>query len=76
MKENHCTSWPEAWWSDCCKAHDKAYELQIERAQADKELFSCVYNNADGFLIIPSFLIACLMYIGVRAFGWKYYKKK
>lgn len=76
MKENNCTAWPEVYWQHCCKAHDEAYALQLPRAQADKELFNCVYDSADGVLIIPTIIVAWLMYSAVRVFGRFFYNKK
>lgn len=74
--ENHCTAWPEVYWSHCCKAHDEAYTLQLDKAQADKELLSCVADSADGILVVPTIIVAWLMYSAVRVFGRAFYKRK
>ncbi|MNR49396.1 hypothetical protein D3C85_1687620 [compost metagenome] len=72
MKENNCTLWPDAWYSDCCKAHDLAYETQAPKTEADIALFKCVADSGYAF---PSFLVAALMFAGVSFFGYRFYKK-
>jgi hypothetical protein len=75
MTKDYCTSFPdkigEIDISLCCKAHDKAYELQLDKPTADVELFNCV-ADAGGVGIL---LVACLMFFGVSVFGWMFYKK-
>lgn len=80
MKENYCTLFPDKTfaldWKHCCKAHDEAYELQVDRGDADKELFKCVYDSTDNaLLVVPALLVASVMYLGVRAFGRRFYRK-
>lgn len=82
MKEetiDYCTSFPESLFridlSYCCKAHDLAYETQVSKNEADIALFRCVYDSADGWLVVPSFLIAALMFAGVSLFGKRFYLK-
>lgn len=82
MKEettDYCTMFPEGipgWsWQHCCKAHDLAYETQVPKKEADIALFNCVYGSADGWLAVPSFLVAALMFAGVTAFGRRFYNQ-
>lgn len=79
MKENHCTLFPDKSykldWQHYCKAHDKAYELQVDRREADQELAKCVYNSADGVFVIPALIIATVMFLGVRVAGKRFYNK-
>ena len=73
---DYCTLWFEGFWSDCCKAHDLAYDTQIPRAIADADLATCVVLAAysPGAALV-GVIAAGIMFIGVRVFGWKYYKK-
>ena len=73
---DYCTLWFEGFWSDCCKAHDLAYDTQIPRAIADADLATCVVlaANSPGTALVGA-IAAGIMFIGVRVFGWKYYKK-
>ena len=73
MKEDHCTLFFEGSWKTCCKAHDIAYETQVDRTEADIELFNCVRESSPEPL---TWLVAALMFIGVFTFGWVFYKKK
>lgn len=82
MKEetiDYCTSFPESLFgidlSYCCKAHDLTYETQVPKNEADIALFKCVYNSADGRLVVPNLLIAALMFAGVSLFGKHFYLK-
>lgn len=71
-----CTLWPEGWWAHCCQAHDEAYAAQIGQALADADLMRCVAESAQGGAIsIASAIIAGVMFIGVRLFGRRFYKK-
>ena len=78
-KQDYCTSFPESLFgidlSYCCKAHDLAYEVQIPKNEADIALFKCVYDSADGWLVVPSLLVAALMFTGVTAFGRRFYNQ-
>lgn len=66
--ENNCTLFPEGSWTECCARHDRRYEnKRLNRAQADKLLFRCVKRKSN-------VAVASIMYLGVRAFGWYYYK--
>ena len=73
---DYCTLWFEGFWSDCCKAHDLAYDTQIPRAIADADLVTCVALAAGtpGAAWV-GVLAAGAMFVGVRVFGWKFYKK-
>lgn len=78
MKEDYCTLWPDKTFTldyqHCCQAHDKAYELQVDRKEADKELFKCIYESTDNaLLIIPALIMASVMYMGVRVFGKRFF---
>ena len=54
---------------DCCKLHDFNYQKQhITRAKADKKFFNCLRKKTDD-------IIAFLMYLGVRSFGWIFWNK-
>ena len=72
-KENYCTFFFEGSWTHCCEAHDKAYELQEPKGQADVDLFNCV-READPTAI--TWLVALLMLGAVSLFGARFYKKK
>lgn len=77
MKEDYCTFFPEGLskdvsWSHCCQAHDRAYEMQVDKGQADRDLYSCVKDSSNTFGIG---LIAVLVFMGVVVFGRKFYKK-
>lgn len=73
---DYCTLWFEGFWSDCCKAHDLAYDMQIPRTIADADLASCVALAASspGAAWVGA-ITAGVMFVGVRVFGWKFYKK-
>lgn len=73
---DYCTLFPEGWWSHCCAAHDADYAAQIGQAVADVTLLQCVATSADGGLIgIASALVGGVMFLGVRLFGRRYYRK-
>lgn len=73
---DYCTLFPEGWWSHCCAAHDADYAAQIGQAAADAALLQCVATSADGGLIgIASAVIGGVMFLGVRLFGRRYYRK-
>lgn len=78
MKENHCTLFLEGFstkysWSHCCEAHDRAYEIQVDKSQADIDLFNCV-READPTAV--TWVVAVLMFVGVSLFGARWYRKK
>jgi len=59
---------PEGSWSSCCARHDRRYEnKRITRRQADILLYRCVAKHSKP--------VAAIMYLGVRAFGWYFYKR-
>ena len=73
---DHCTRWLEGWWSHCCAAHDADYAAQIGQALADERLWQCVATSAEGGLLgIATTAVAGLMWLGVRVFGRRYYRK-
>lgn len=72
MKENNCTFFPEGNWTECCKAHDLAYETQMPKSEADIALFQCVKESGG----LGYGLIAALMLAGVSTFGLMFYKKR
>lgn len=69
---NHCTLWPDRLgsldWSACCRAHDLAYDAGVNRLAADLELARCVAG------VSP--FMAAVMFAGVAAFGWLFYRRK
>jgi hypothetical protein len=83
-KKDWCTHWPEGTyvfglfkikynsWSSCCMRHDMGYDRLIypdlSRAQIDWLLFKCVKSKGHP-------VIAALMYIGVRLFGYYHFKR-
>lgn len=72
MKQDYCTFFPEGSWQHCCKAHDKAYEMQVDKSVADTNLYNCVKESSDVYGIG---LVATLMFIGISIFGRRFYKK-
>lgn len=83
--KDHCTLWPEGWWSSCCEKHDLDYENGVDRLSADKALLECVSysyqeiyppnDNSNHHYETLSMLVAFVMFIGVRMFGSIFYKK-
>lgn len=73
---DYCTWFPEGWWASCCAVHDLAYSAQLGKEIADKALWACVANSAQAGPVAAaaSFAVGCFMWVGVRAFGRKYYK--
>lgn len=69
MKKDYCTGWDEGNWSDCCENHDKDYgeNSTKTRLQADIDLLKCVWKRSK--------INSVLMFIGVRLFGSRYYKR-
>lgn len=73
---DYCTWFPEGWWSTCCELHDKAYTDQIGQYIADKALFICVATSGTNlFEVAIGVVVATVMFLGVRAFGKRYYNK-
>ena len=75
--QDYCTFFPEGLskdtsWSHCCQAHDKAYELQLDKGKADVELYNCVKDSSPEGI---TWIVAALMFVGVAIFGKKFYKK-
>lgn len=69
MAKDYCTFWIEGNWTECCSLHDRRYEnRRLTRKQADELLFRCVKRKSNR-------VMASIMYIGVRAFGWYWYDK-
>ncbi|MEM9734230.1 MAG: hypothetical protein AAF903_12220 [Pseudomonadota bacterium] len=70
---DHCTLWWDRLfgkdWSHCCAAHDEAYAIGIDRGLADAVLEACV-AAASG-----SPLLGLIMFAGVSAFGWLFYRR-
>lgn len=64
-----CTFFPDGSWESCCDRHDAAYSkgTQFSRKIADQRLKLCVEQSGHPY-------IAKVMYAGVRAFGWLFYK--
>lgn len=75
MSQDACTLWPDGWWRACCVAHDLAYEAGTNRFDADVELLSCVATSAQGLLGLASIGVAALMFVGVRAFGGRFWRR-
>lgn len=70
--KDYCTFFPEGSWSLCCQAHDKAYETQAPKGQADLELYNCVKDSSNTFGIG---IVAALMFVGVTLMGKRFYRK-
>jgi hypothetical protein len=64
-----CTLWFDGTWRECCCRHDRRYvNKRLSRKQADKLLYRCVKRKSNAFM-------ASVMYVGVRSFGWYFYRK-
>lgn len=74
---DHCTWFPDGWWGEkCCAPHDADYLAQVDRALADDTLFWCVATAADHpVLAAIGLVVAGIMWMGVRAFGSRYFPK-
>lgn len=73
---DYCTLFPEGWWAHCCAAHDADYLAQIGKLLADERLLQCVASAGDGGLIgAVSFGVAGVMWLGVRLFGRRFYRR-
>lgn len=82
---DYCTLWFEGWWAHCCEAHDLGYALETGKALADDALFSCVVNSLPqlatenpalaGLASLASLIVGGTMWLGVRVFGGRFYKK-
>lgn len=69
MSKDNCTLFIEGNWTECCARHDRRYaNKRLTRYQADRLLYRCVSRKSN-------ILIASIMFIGVRSFGWLFYKK-
>jgi hypothetical protein len=68
MRSNNCTLFPEGSYTSCCENHDAAYGAGYDRAKADRDLRDCVIACGRPHL-------AWIMWAGVRAFGWVFWKK-
>ena len=72
-KRSYATCWFDgccgAYWGHCAKCHDRRYEnKRLNRKQADELLYRCVLKKSNR-------INATIMWIGVRMFGWYFYKK-
>ena len=82
---DYCTGWFEGWWAHCCQAHDAAYAAQVGQAVADGQLLSCVVQSLPAFAVdnpllagavgVASAAVGGAMWLGVRVFGRRFYKK-
>ena len=63
MERNYCTGLPDIFASainHCCKAHDDAYVLHIDKIQADLDFYSCVELATNPIWAIVLTVIACI----------------
>jgi len=73
---NYCTLFPDKIngvdISKCCKQHDIAYSLQIEKKSADIELYNCIKDLEESNPFVQ--IIALIVFGGVWWFGrlWWY----
>lgn len=73
---DYCTLFSEGWWAHCCAAHDADYAAQIGKLLADERLLQCVSASGDGGLVgVASVGVAGVMWLGVRIFGRRFYRK-
>ena len=70
--QDYCTFFIEGSWSHCCQQHDKAYETQVPKGQADIDLYNCVKEASPTGI---TWIVAALMLVGVTLLGKKFYKK-
>ncbi len=75
--QDYCTFFPEGLpkdinWSHCCQAHDKAYEMQVDKGQADRDLYNCVKEASPSEF---TWIVAALMFVAVSLLGKRFYKK-
>lgn len=73
IHKHYCSYFPDHLWginlTDICKTHDLRYETESKsRWSADVELFDKVKKEGN-------VVLASLMFVGVRAFGWVFYGK-
>jgi len=75
--KDYCTNFPDSIlgksYAYCCYIHDVHYSnqpvaLEMTRLIADNMLFKCVRKKR-------GLLVATLIWLGVRIFGAKYYKR-
>jgi hypothetical protein len=71
VRYDGCTGVPDFnFGADCCGEHDYYYQLSnISRADADRKLRECIQRK--GYVVLP-----WIFWLGVRIFGWRYYRKK
>ena len=82
---DYCTLLPDGWWAHCCAAHDAGYAAQVGQAVADMTLMQCVASALPAVVgthpaLAPlvgaaSVAVAGVMFVGVRLFGRRFYKK-
>lgn len=67
-----CTGVPDFNFRKCCERHDRDYShaSSLTRRQADLGLKACISQ----YTLTP--IIPTVYYVGVRLFGWIFYKKK
>lgn len=74
MEPDGCTLWFPGFWEQCCDQHDIDYAMLVDRFSADLDLMFCVLQAAsDPVTLVVALIVAPLMFLGVRAFGWVYY---
>ena len=66
--KDHCTMFFDGCWSECCKAHDKAFEVGSSKYKADKSLYNCIREKGHPYM-------AALALLGVSTFGWFWWIK-
>ena len=71
--KNYSTCWFDRCcgddWGVCSKKHDKRYaNKRLTRYQADILHYRCVKRKSN-------IVMASLMFMGVRSFGWYFYEK-
>ncbi len=82
FKSDGCTWFPDLCYGDCCVEHDRAYHMggtRKGRREADVALRRCVASSGPSLFMPLMFLLAWLMYLGVRIggvtwipFGWQW----
>lgn len=72
-RDKVCTFYPDGNWRMACRRHDKIYskdsKSNFSRLQADNQLFLDVKNSGHP-------IHATVMWLGIRCFGWMFWKSK